>query len=80
MKVETYSIKGKSFENEDFLLWQDLGGNKLVAVVADGMGGMDAGLLAARTAGETIVATPKQAKRHQKVQKPHPKIWWARVG
>jgi len=56
MIVESYSVKGKSFENEDFLLWQHLGEDKLIAVVVDGMGGLDAGALAARKAGEVIVS------------------------
>lgn len=56
MIVETYSAKGRSFENEDFLLWQCLGDDKLIAIVADGMGGLDAGALAARKACEAIVS------------------------
>lgn len=73
MIVETYSAKGRSFENEDFLLWQCLGEDKLIAIVADGMGGLDAGALAARKAGEAIVSyvskhfaddTPDQVLTH----------------
>ena len=73
MIVETYSAKGRSFENEDFLLWQCLGEDKLIAIVADGMGGLDAGSLAARKAGEAIVSyvskhfaddTPDQVLTH----------------
>ena len=73
MIVKTYSAKGRSFENEDFLLWQCLGEDKLIAIVADGMGGLDAGALAARKAGEAIVSyvskhfaddTPDQVLTH----------------
>lgn len=73
MIVETYSAKGRSFENEDFLLWQCLGEDKLIAIVADEKGGLDAGALAARKAGEAIVSyvskhfaddTPDQVLTH----------------
>ena len=73
MIVKTYSAKGRSFENEDFLLWQCLGEDKLIAIVADGMGGLDAGALSARKAGEAIVSyvskhfaadTPDQVLTH----------------
>lgn len=73
MIVETYSAKGRSFENEDFLLWQCLGEDKLIAIVTDEMGGLDAGALAARKAGEAIVSyvskhfaddTPDQVLTH----------------
>lgn len=61
MNVETYSIKGRlSYENEDFLLWDRFDDGRIIAVVADGMGGLDAGALAARTASEAIVSFVKE--------------------
>lgn len=43
MKIESFSIKGKHYSNEDSLRIHQLAPNKVIAVLADGMGGLSFG-------------------------------------
>lgn len=49
-----YSNIGNRKENQDFILARDLGENKALFIVADGMGGYSNGSLAAQTVAEHI--------------------------
>ncbi len=55
MKIETFSIGGIGQENEDRLLVQHIGTDTIMAVLADGMGGLDSGSVAAEIVVEAIV-------------------------
>lgn len=47
MKVETFSIDSRHYDNEDRLVVQELSESGVVAVLADGMGGLSLGDMAA---------------------------------
>ena len=47
MKVETFSIGSRDYDNEDRLVVQNMGVFGISAVLADGMGGLSLGDVAA---------------------------------
>lgn len=55
MKVESLSIEGTNNQNEDRLAVQFVGKHWLVAVIADGMGGLSLGDLAAEIVAQSII-------------------------
>jgi len=55
MKTIAYSNIGNRSENEDFVLIEDIGDGKILALVVDGMGGYSNGLLAAQIIAESIL-------------------------
>lgn len=55
MKTDTFSIPGKFHKNEDSLLVEKLGIEGIVAVLADGMGGLSLGDIAASIVTKAIV-------------------------
>lgn len=54
MKVESFSIGSKHYNNEDRLVVQDMGEYGIVAVLADGMGGLSLGDLAAEVITKSV--------------------------
>ncbi len=54
MKVESFSIGSKYYSNEDRLLVKDLGSLGAVAVMADGMGGLSLGEVAAEAVTRSV--------------------------
>jgi len=56
-EFKTISSSGKDKVNEDYILCHRLSDNSLVAILADGMGGLSYGAEAARIASESILAT-----------------------
>ncbi|MBQ7237808.1 MAG: protein phosphatase 2C domain-containing protein [Bacteroidales bacterium] len=56
MKVESFSIGNSHYDNEDRLVIQELGGSGLVAILADGMGGLSLGDMAADVVTKSVAA------------------------
>ena len=56
IKLNTFSHSGKDKANEDYALCHRLSDNSLVAVLADGMGGLSYGAEAAKIVSESIMA------------------------
>ena len=54
MKVESFSIGSKYYSNDDRLLVKDLGSAGTVAVMADGMGGLSLGEVAAEAVTRSV--------------------------
>ena len=54
MKVETFSIGSRHYDNEDRLVVQELSESGIVAVLADGMGGLSLGDMAADVVTKSI--------------------------
>lgn len=54
MKVESFSIGSKHYNNEDRLVVQDMGKFGIAAVLADGMGGLSLGDLAAEVITKSL--------------------------
>ena len=53
----TISYPGNNKNNEDYILCRKVSGNGLVAILADGMGGLSHGAEAAKIASESILTT-----------------------
>lgn len=56
MKVESFSIGNSHYDNEDRLVIQELGESDLVAILADGMGGLSLGDMAADVVTKSVAA------------------------
>ena len=56
IELNTFSHSGKDKANEDYALCHRLSDNSLVAVLADGMGGLSYGAEAAKIVSESIMA------------------------
>lgn len=56
-EFKTISCSGKDKVNEDYILCHRLSDNSLVAILADGMGGLSHGAEAARIASESILVS-----------------------
>ena len=54
MKVKSFSIGNKSYPNEDRLAVQNMGIYGIAVVLADGMGGLSLGDLAAEVVTESV--------------------------
>lgn len=54
---ETISYPGKGEANEDYILCRKLSDNSLIAILADGMGGLSYGADAAKIVSESIMTT-----------------------
>ena len=54
MKVETFSIGSRHYDNEDRLVVQELSESGIVAVLADGMGGLSLGDMAADVVTKSV--------------------------
>ena len=54
MKVKSFSIGSKDYPNEDRLIVQELGTNGIAIVLADGMGGLSLGDIAAEVVTESV--------------------------
>ena len=57
IEFKTFSHSGKDKANEDYALCHKLSDNSLVAVLADGMGGLSYGACAAKTISYSILTT-----------------------
>ena len=57
IEFKTISYSGKDKINEDYILCHRLSGNSLVAILADGMGGLSHGAEAAKIISESILVT-----------------------
>lgn len=57
IELKAFSHSGKDKDNEDYALCHRLSGNSLVAVLADGMGGLSYGACAAKIISDSILAT-----------------------
>jgi serine/threonine protein phosphatase PrpC len=57
------SSKGPRASNQDYVLIEDLPGCRLLALVADGVGGNKGGEVASKTASETVVAALKEDEK-----------------
>lgn len=57
IEFKTFSYSGKDKSNEDYILCRKISDNCLVAILADGMGGLSYGAEAARIVSESILAT-----------------------
>ena len=55
--LETISYPGKGEANEDYILCRKLSDNSLIAILADGMGGLSYGADAAKIVSESIMTT-----------------------
>ena len=70
MKIESFSIGNSHYDNEDRLVIQELGGSGLVAILADGMGGLSLGDMAAEVVTKSVAAYIKsnyQGSDEQKI-------------
>jgi len=54
MKIETFSIGSKHYDNEDRLVVRNMGIFGVVAVLADGMGGLSLGAIAAEVVTNNV--------------------------
>ena len=54
MRIIEYSNIGRRAQNQDFVLSKEIGENKAIYIVADGMGGYSDGDIAAKIAAEEI--------------------------
>lgn len=54
MRIIEYSNIGSRAQNQDFVLSKEIGENKAIYIVADGMGGYSDGDIAAKVAAEEI--------------------------
>lgn len=54
MRIIEYSNIGRRAQNQDFVLYKEIGENKAIYIVADGMGGYSDGDIAAKVAAEEI--------------------------
>lgn len=54
MRIIEYSNIGRRAQNQDFVLSKEIGENKAIYIVADGMGGYSDGDIAAKVAAEEI--------------------------
>ena len=54
MRIIKYSNIGRRSQNQDFVLSKEIGENKAIYIVADGMGGYSDGDMAAKIAAEKI--------------------------
>ena len=57
IEYQTFSLPGKDKTNEDYTLCHRLSDKSLVAVLADGMGGLSYGAEAAKAVSESIMST-----------------------
>ncbi len=57
IEIETFSNPGKNKANEDYILCHKLSDSSLIAVLADGMGGLSYGAEAAKIVSESIRTT-----------------------
>lgn len=57
IELKTFSRSGKDKTNEDYILCHKLSDNSLIAILADGMGGLFYSAEAAKNASESILAT-----------------------
>ena len=57
IELKTTSYSGKDKINEDYILCHKLSDNSLIAILADGMGGLSYGAEAAKIASESIMTT-----------------------
>ena len=57
IELKAFSHSGKDKDNEDYALCHRLSDNSLVAVLADGMGGLSYGACAAKIISDSILAT-----------------------
>ncbi len=65
MKIIKYSNIGRRAQNQDFVLSKEIGENKALCIVADGMGGYSDGDIAAKIAAEEIANRIVQGKSIQ---------------
>lgn len=61
---KTISCPGKDKSNEDYILCHKLSHNSIIAVLADGMGGLSFGAEAAKIVSESIMTTVLDKIRH----------------
>lgn len=57
IEFKTFTSSGIDKDNEDYILCHKLSGNSLVAILADGMGGLSYGAEAAKIVSESILIT-----------------------
>ena len=57
IEFKTISYSGKDKINEDYILCHKLSDNSLIAILADGMGGLSYGAEAAKIVSESIMTT-----------------------
>lgn len=55
--LKTFSYAGKDKDNEDYILCHSLSDNSVIAILADGMGGLSYGAEAAKIVSESIMTT-----------------------
>ena len=60
MKVASFSIGGRNYPNQDRLAVQDLGAHGTAAVLADGMGGLSLGDVAADVVTKSVIGFLKE--------------------
>ena len=60
IELKAFSHSGKDKDNEDYALCHRLSDNSLVAVLADGMGGLSYGACAAKIISDSILATRRK--------------------
>ena len=61
---KTISFPGKDKSNEDYILCHKLSHNSIIAILADGMGGLSFGAEAAKIVSETIMTTVLDKIQH----------------
>ena len=61
---KTISCPGKDKSNEDYILCHKLSHNSIIAVLADGMGGLSFGAEAAKIVSESIMTTVLDKIQH----------------
>ena len=57
IEFKTISYSGKDKTNEDYILCHKLSNNTLIAILADGMGGLSYGTEAAKIVSESVLIT-----------------------
>ncbi len=57
IELRTFSFSGMDKNNEDYILYHKLSGNGLIAILADGMGGLSYGAETAKIVSESILTT-----------------------
>lgn len=61
---KTISFPGKDKSNEDYILCHKLSHNSIIAILADGMGGLSFGAEAAKIVSESIMTTALDKIQH----------------
>ena len=78
MKVKSFSIGSKNYPNEDRLAVQKIGTDGIIVVLADGMGGLSFGDLAAEVVTESVVGyLMKNHERYAEIENLHKALAYA---